>query len=136
MSYSRKDTTFMSRLAETLASKGYAADYDRSATDPANINSGVSAEDEWWRRLQQMIAACDVMIFVVSPDSAKSKVCDEEIAYARNLGKRIIPILHRPVDFARVPPRLAALNVKLDFVSEDAFMAAVAKLSAALVLAL
>src|SRR5262245_25353910 len=81
-----------------------------------------------------MIAAADVMIFIVSPDSAASKVCDEEIAYARNLGKRIIPILRRPIDFAKAPPRLAALNVKIRF-QEDAdlgFDASLAELCAAL----
>jgi hypothetical protein len=92
--------------------------YDQANFDPDNILSGISAEDEWWQRLQQMIAAAHTMAFVVSPDSASSKVCDEEIAYARGLGKRIISILRRPIDFTKAPPRLSALNVRLDF-SED-----------------
>jgi hypothetical protein len=87
-------------------------------TDPSNIESGISAQDEWWQRLQQMIDAADVIVFVVSPDSAASKVCDEEIAYARNLGKRIIPILCRSIDFAKAPGRLAALNVKISFIED------------------
>src|SRR5262245_24296596 len=116
LSYSRRDGGFTRRLAETLASRGYAPDFDQSTFDRANITSGISAEDEWWQQLQQMITATDVMVFVVY--SAASKVCDEEIAYARNLGKRMILILRRPIDFAKAPPRLAALNVKLDFVSD------------------
>lgn len=121
LSYSRKDAHFTRRLADALAARpeGYAPDYDQSSRDPANIDSGISAEDEWWQRLQQMIAAADVMVFIVSPDSAASKVCDEEIAYARNLGKRIIPVLRRPIDFAKAPPRLSALNMKLNFFEED-----------------
>jgi hypothetical protein len=63
-----------------------------------------------------MIEAADVIVFVASQDSAASKVCDEEIAYARNLRKRIIPILCRSIDFAKAPARLAALNVKVSFI--------------------
>ena len=134
LSYSRKDALFTRRLVEALSLRGYAPDFDQSARDPANIDTGISAEDEWWQRLQQMIAAADVMVFIVSPDSAASRVCDEEIAYARNLGKRIIPVLRRPIDFAKAPPRLSALNVKIDFTDdgEVAFAAALAQLTAAL----
>jgi hypothetical protein len=39
---------------------------------------------------------------------------------ARGLGKRVIAVLRRPIDFATAPPRLAALNVKTSFV-DDAF---------------
>ena len=74
----------------------------------------------WWVRIQDMISAADTMIFLVSPDSARSAVCDEEIACARAGGKRVIPVLVRPVDFAEAPPRLAALNVKISFVDDDA----------------
>ena len=65
-----------------------------------------------------MISESAVVIFVVSPDSSRSKVCDEEIVLAKGLGKRLIPILRRPIDFSQAPPRLAALNVKLDFTDE------------------
>ena len=134
LSYSRKDEAFTRRLAAALADRGYTPDYDQSARDPANVDTGISAEDEWWQRLKDMIAAADVMVFIVSPDSAASKVCDEEIAYARALGKRVVPILRRPVDFSKVPPRLSAINVKIDFTddSEAAFAAALDLLCAAL----
>ena len=118
LSYSRKDVEFTCRLADALFERGYSPDFDHATYDPAKVHTGISAEDEWWQRLQVMIAAADVMVFVVSPDSATSKVCDEEIAFARGLGKRIIAIMRRPVDFAKAPPRLSALNVGLDF-SDD-----------------
>ena len=63
-----------------------------------------------------MIVAADVTILVVSPDSAVSVVVDKEIEFARSQGKRIIPVLWRPVDFASAVPRVAALNVKISFV--------------------
>jgi tetratricopeptide (TPR) repeat protein len=119
LSYSRKDGPFTSHLANELIERGYEPDFDQSSFDPSNIESGISAQDEWWPRLQQMIAAADVIVFIVSPDSAASRVCDEEIAYARNLGKRIIPVLCRSIDFAIAPPRLGALNVKISFIGND-----------------
>ena len=134
LSYSRKDADFTHRLAEALGARGYAPNYDQSARDPANVESGIAAEDEWWQRLKEMIAAADAMVFIVSPDSAASKVCNEEIAYARDLGKRIIPIQRRPIDFATAPPRLSALNVKIEFIDdgEAAFAAALHQLCSAL----
>ncbi len=134
LSYSRHDATFVHRLADALAARGYEPDFDQSSFDPANITTGISAEDTWWQRLQAMIAAADVMVFVVTPDSAGSKVCDEEIAYARGIGKRLIPILRRPIDFAKAPPRLAALNIKIQFLgdSNSDFDAHLAELCAAL----
>ncbi len=115
LSYSRKDAALVQRVADGLMAAGFLADFDQAAHDPSNVSAGISAEDEWWKRLQEMIASADVMVFLVSPDSAQSAVCDEEIAYARALGKRIIAVLARPVDFAKAPPRLSALNVRIDF---------------------
>ena len=133
LSYSRKDSELVAKVATGLMDAGFLADYDQAAHDPLNVSAGISAEDEWWKRLQEMIASADVMVFLVSPDSAASTVCDEEIAYARALGKRIIAVLARPVDFAKAPPRLAALNVRINF-SETGpgFDAALAALVSAL----
>jgi WD40 repeat protein len=133
LSYSRRDKDLVARIAEGLMAAGFLPDFDQAAHDPDNVSAGISAEDEWWKRLQEMIAAADVMVFLVSPDSAVSAVCDEEIAYARALGKRIIAVLAREVDFAKAPPRLSALNVRIDF-SEGGpgFDAALAGLTRAL----
>ncbi len=132
LSYSRKDREFTTWLADALIARGYLADYDQSSHDKANVETGISAEDEWWQRVQEMVAAADVTVFVVSPDSAASKVCDEEIAYARGLGKRVIPVLRRMIDFAAAPPRLSALNMKISFVDDARREAALEELAAAL----
>ena len=134
LSYSRKDAAFTQWLAEALSRRGYTVDYDQAGADPTNVQLGIAAEDEWWQRLKAMIAAADTVVFVVSPDSAKSPVCDEEIAYARGLGRRVIPVLVRAIDFARAPPRLAALNVKISFADADdqVISAALERLCAAL----
>lgn len=115
LSYSRQNEAVMRQIADDLLSRGFAPDFDQATYDPDQISGGISAEDEWWVRIQEMIAASDVMLFLVSPGSSASAVCDEEIAYARALGKRIIAASVEPIDFAKAPPRLAALNVQIDF---------------------
>jgi len=120
LSYSRKDTAFLYRLAGDLEARGHTAVFDQSDRphhdDP---DLALSAQDEWWLQLKRMIAASDVMVFIVTPESARSRICDDEIAHARLLGKRIIAILRRAIDFDSAPARLRALNIKLDFASDD-----------------
>jgi len=132
LSYSRADSEFTRRLADALAARGYVPDFDQSHHDPANIDTGISAEDEWWKRLQEMIAAAPAVVFIISPESAASRVCDEEIAYARALGKRVIAIVRRSIDPASAPPRLSALNWKLSFADDQAFDSSLDALCAAL----
>lgn len=115
LSYSRSDEFEMRRIAGALRANGFEPNFDQASYDPDQIATGISAEDEWWLRIQEMIGECDVMLFLVSPESAASSVCDEEIAYARALGKRIIAVKIREIDFTEAPPRLAALNVSIDF---------------------
>lgn len=119
LSYSRKDLDFVVWLSSALQRHGCLTDFDRSTEDPGNVTAGISAEDAWWTRLEEMITSAEVIVFVVSPDSVKSKVCDEEIAFSQGMGKRIIPVLCRSIDFAKAPPRLSALNVKINFAEGD-----------------
>lgn len=131
LSYSRKDADFVTRLGDALVQRGYLADFDQSAHRAETGDTGIAPSDEWWIRLENMIAGADVMVLVVSPDSALSKVVDEEITYARSLAKRIIAITCRQIDFNTVPPRLSALNVSHWFVQKT-FDEAISKLCAAL----
>lgn len=88
ISYSRKDTTFVHRLHESLAK------FERDVW--------VDWEDipltaDWWREVQNGIEGTDIFAFVISPDSVRSEVCRREIDHAIANNKRMIPILHRPV---------------------------------------
>jgi len=118
LSYSRKDTDFLFRLAAGLEGLGYAPVYDQSDRLQGDPDLRLTAQDEWWITLKTMIAACDVVVLIVSPASAASSICDDEIAYARDLGKRIIPVLLTDIDFDSAPQRLRSLNVKIDFRSD------------------
>ncbi|MFZ1102399.1 MAG: hypothetical protein WAN86_06070 [Hyphomicrobiaceae bacterium] len=41
------------------------ARYDRSARDPGNVDTSISAEDEWWQRLKDVTAAAEVIVVIV-----------------------------------------------------------------------
>ncbi|MFN4023207.1 MAG: toll/interleukin-1 receptor domain-containing protein [Hyphomonas sp.] len=130
LSYSRANTEAMNRIADAMLEQGeFIPDFDKAAHDPDRVSAGISADEPWWQRLEEMIAGAETMVFLVSPASAASQVCDEEIAYAQRLGKRIVPVLAEPVNFAKLPPKLASLNIAIDFTSGGpGFDAAIAQL--------
>lgn len=101
ISYSRKDAAFADRLELALKARGATPSLDRSE---------IYAFEDWWKRIETLIAEADAMIFVTSPDSVASDVCGREIAFAMSLNKRLAPIVCRPVAATSVPPELARLN--------------------------
>jgi len=115
VSYSRKDLAFVERLSKDLNQRECVCDYDVVDTDPNNVMVGISAEDDWWKRLQTMITRAHVVVFVLSPDSLRSRVCDDEVVFALSSGKRVVPVTYGTVDISTLPPRVSALNVAIHF---------------------
>lgn len=132
LSYSRGDLEFVRRLSLDLQNQGVFVDFDVADVDPSNVAAGISAEDEWWKRLEEMITRAQIVVFVVSRRSITSRVCDEEVAFAQANAKRIIPIAVGQVDFGSLPPRLATLNIAIRFqgLDDSAYPAAVDRLLA------
>src|SRR5262249_16350139 len=50
------------------------------------------------------------VVFVLSPDSARSETCNWEVEEAARLNKRILPANWRPLESVMPPPRLRDLN--------------------------
>jgi WD40 repeat protein len=122
ISYSRRDKDFVARLHEALRTRETETWVDWEDIPPSA---------EWFREIQDGIDAADAFLYVLTPDSATSEVCDRELAHALEGNKRVIPILRRDVDPARVRREAAALNwVYLR--DEDAFEEGVEKLVAAI----
>src|SRR5262249_42496165 len=57
-----------------------------------------------------MISEADTVVFVLSPDSARSEICFHEVEEAVRLGKRILPVNCRPLTGVSAPQRLQNLN--------------------------
>ncbi|MEO1329129.1 MAG: TIR domain-containing protein [Pseudomonadota bacterium] len=102
ISYSRQDSAFVDDIATGLgAYGGYEVLIDRE---------GIGHGEDWRARLGRLILECDSVVFVLSPDSLASEVCRWEVKEATSLGRRIIPVLWRPIDFADAPAGLSAIN--------------------------
>jgi hypothetical protein len=82
LSYSRKDKAFAVALRERLEAAGFEILPDVEDILPS---------EDWARRLVDMIAAADHVVFPISPDSCQSRVCSIEIETALDLSKSIIP---------------------------------------------
>ena len=122
ISYSRKDTDFANWLEATLKAHGFEVFIDRHE---------ISVLEEWWKRIETLIAQADTIVFVLSPDSLASKYTQKEISFATSLNKRFAPIVHRCIDGQLVPEALAKLNY-IFFDDEAKFEISADKLAQAL----
>jgi hypothetical protein len=88
ISYSRDDLNFADQLDAALNACGYECLTDRH---------GISGGEDWKRRLGNLISEADTVVFVLSPSSARSEICDWEVEEAARLNKRILPVNCRPL---------------------------------------
>jgi hypothetical protein len=98
ISYSRKDITFVRRLAADLETAGYDVWWDLS-----DLRGG----DNWVRLIADAIEASQVVLVVLSPHSIESEWVRKEYTQALSLRKRIIPIM---LEASRVPFSLNTIN--------------------------
>jgi tetratricopeptide (TPR) repeat protein len=102
ISYSRKDMAFADQLDAALRAR---------RIEPLIDHSEIYAFEDWWKRIEILIAQADTVIFVLSPDAVASEVALKELAYATSLNKRFAPIVCRRVDPDAVPEPLRRLNL-------------------------
>ncbi|BAU12624.1 RHS Repeat family protein [Leptolyngbya sp. NIES-3755] len=100
ISYSRKDKAFVERLHQALKQQ--------------NRETWVDWEDiplsaDWWQEIERGIEGTNTFVFVISPDSVASEVCDREINHAVKHNKRLVPIVYRE-GFKQTHPALAKHN--------------------------
>ncbi|BAU13208.1 RHS Repeat family protein [Leptolyngbya sp. NIES-3755] len=86
ISYSRKDQDAVQKLHYMIEAKGREAWVDWQDILPTA---------KWWQEIQRGIEGADTFVFVLSPDSIASKVCEQEIDHAVLHHKRIVPIVYR-----------------------------------------
>ncbi len=101
VSYSRKDIDFVRTLVGALAERGKEVWVDWE---------GIPPTVEFMEEIHGAVQSADAFLFVLSPDSATSRVCNEELEGAVALNKRIIPVVRRDVPEADVPEEVAGLN--------------------------
>src|SRR5215213_620710 len=98
VSYSRRDSVAAQRLIEAFRAIDQDVWVDWESIPPAV---------DWLEQIFRGIEESDAFIFLVSPDSVASDVCNVEITRAAQNNKRIIPIVLRDVD-----PKLTHENIR------------------------
>lgn len=89
VSYSRKDSTAARKLIEAFKTQiGHEVWVDWESIPPAV---------DWLEQIFRGIETSDAFIFMISPDSVVSEVCNVELGRAALNNKRIIPIVLRDV---------------------------------------
>ena len=89
VSYSRKDSKSAHKLVDALEEMGHDVWVDWEEISPAV---------DWLEKIKFGIEGSDAFVFLVSPHSIKSEVCNVEIGHAALNNKRIVPIVLRDVE--------------------------------------
>ena len=90
--YSRKNNDFARKLIDRLDRA-----YKESWVDWQDIPRG----EDWLSEIKAGIEAADNFVFIMSPDSMESIICNIELHYALDLHKRVIPVVYREVTSRR-----------------------------------
>lgn len=107
-SYSRNDSEFVLRLAEDLRAAGANVWLDQLDIEPGQ---------RWARAVQEALTGCPLVLVVLSPSSVESSNVQDEVTFALEERKIVIPILYqdckiplqlRGFHYARFPSRLCS----------------------------
>lgn len=101
VSYSRTDLQAAENLRISLIEDGFDAYLDKHDILPG---------EPWRDRLAALIEAAESVVFLISPASLASDICDWEANEAERLGKRILPVVLCDLADRPVPGRLKRLN--------------------------
>ena len=99
ISYSCTDSERVDRLEAELIGYGFHTWVDRS-----HLEGG----QHWADQIEQAIQGCDVVVVTLSPEAAASPWVKNELLYAQQFGKPLIPVLLRPVE--KIPLMLVSIQ--------------------------
>jgi len=83
ISYSRESSAAAEALATDIRALGHVVWFDQELT----------GGQAWWDQILAMIRKCDVLVFLITPQSVSSTACMREYGYAAALRRAILPIL-------------------------------------------
>ena len=106
LSYSRANQDFALRLARELKAEGF-----NIWLDQLDIPPGARWDDE----LEKALETCEIFMVILTPASMGSKDVKDEIGYAIDTKKRILPVL---LENATIPLRLRRFQ-HVDFIGKS-----------------
>ncbi len=98
ISYDRDDRPFTRELAARL----------RRVYGDVWFDENLYGGEDWWREIQNQIARCDIFLYLLSEESARSVYCQREHAEAVRLGKEVLPVRIKPMQ--ELPPHLRQIH--------------------------
>jgi formylglycine-generating enzyme required for sulfatase activity len=98
ISYSRKDISFIDRLAADLKSAGIEVWYDVTR---------IAGGARWRSEIENALRNSQYVIVVLSPDSIASEWVEREFLFSSNLRRKVIPLMYRACE---VPLNYVDLN--------------------------
>jgi len=101
ISYSRRDAEFVERLGAAIQARGKTVWVD---------TGGIADAEVFPQAIRNAIEQSDAFVFVISPDSADSNYCEQEVEHAREMRKRIVPVLRRSVPDGRLHEEIRDRN--------------------------
>ena len=111
ISYSRKDQAFVKKLFDALADQSREAWVDWEGIPPTS---------EWLTEVYAAIDAANAFIYIISPDSTSSEICQLELMHAINQNKRLIPVLLKEVEPEKLHEQVRKINwLRMDEGSVD-----------------
>ena len=120
ISYSRKDKVFVRKLNDAIDAAGIEAWVDWE---------GIPLSSDWMAEIAAAIDAGDAFVFVISPDSLRSKICMQELELGIKNNKKVIPVLYRePEQKQKIHPKLSSTNWVYMRTRKDDFNATIPKL--------
>jgi WD40 repeat protein len=122
VSYSRRDSEFVRRVTDSISERGKEVWLD---------TEGIADGEVFPEAIKRAIEQSDAFLFVITPDSVHSPYCGNEVEYARQMQKRILPVLRSPVPDADLPAEIRDRNW-IPFVEDSEFDPSVGRLVTAL----
>ena len=123
VSYSRRDAEFVHRLTDAISKRGRREVW----LDTGGIQDGEVFPEAIKRAIEQS----DTFLFVITPSAVSSAYCDNEVEHARQMQKRILPVLREPVPDAELPAEIRDRNW-IPFTEDADFEQGMARLVTAL----
>ena len=101
VSYSRHDAAFVRRLVASIEDRGKKVWLD---------TEGIADAEVFPAAIKRAIEQSDAFLFVITPAAVDSAYCENEVEYAKDMQKRIVPVLREPVSDERLHSEIRDRN--------------------------
>ena len=102
VSYSRADSDFARQLNDALQVQGKTTWFDQESI--------VAGAANFKEEIFNGIESADHFLFIISPRSIQSPYCAEEVEHAQGLNKRMLTVLHQPINTKELHPALTSVQ--------------------------